>query len=187
MEVIVGKLKLHHIENGFACFHKHIHDINIRVLGEVSKNYPEAHVKLYEIYSEWALIHETDNLLSTFFKSFEIIEGKSPINSSPINNKPKILVDNKVVDVNVLPLRLLSVDTPEEIPLDPEDAILKINYPITRDIYQRLKEKFLLIADVEDFVSENLLEKQLSDKLNKMDTLSQILLLKILRGEHICG
>ena len=69
MEVIVGKLKLNHIEPGFTKFHKYIQDVNISVLGEISKLYAEAHIKLYEIYSEWALIHETDNLLSTFFKS----------------------------------------------------------------------------------------------------------------------
>lgn len=187
MEVIVGKLKLNHIETGFTNFHKHIHDVNISVLGEISKLYPEAHVKLYEIYSEWALMHETDNLLSTFFDSFEVVDGKSPINSSPINNKPRILVDNKVVDLNIPNLSLIGIDHPEEIPQVTNDAILKINYPITRELYHKLKDNFLIVADIEDCVPENLLEKQLSDKLNKMDTLSQILLLKVLRGENICG
>ena len=187
MEVIVGKLKLNHIETGFTKYHKHIHDVNISILGEISKLYPEAHIKLYEIYGEWALMHETDNLLSTFFNSFEVVEGKSPVNSPPINNKPKIIVDNKVVELNVPNLNLIEIDHPEEIPHVNNDAILKINYPITREIYHKLKDKFLVIADIEDCIPENLLEKQLSDKLNKMDTLSQILLLKVLRGENICG
>lgn len=187
MEVIVGNLKLNHLETGFTEYHKQIHDVNISVLGEISKLYPEAHVKLYEIYGEWGLIHETDNLISTFFSSFEVVEGNSPVNSSPINNRPKILVDNKTVELTIPALNLVEIDHPEEIPQVSGEAILKINYPITRKIEHELKETYMVVADVEDCVPENLLEKQLSDQLNKLDTLSHILLLKVLRGETLCG
>ncbi len=187
MDVIVGNLKLYNIPTGFTKFYKHIHDVNISVLGEISKRYPDAHIMLYDIYGEWALIHETDNLLSTFFNSFEVFDGKSPVNSSPINNQPHILVDNKEIKVNISPLNIIEVDYLEEIPQYENETILKINFPITNEKYHQLKDQFLVIADIEDCVPENLLEKQLSDKLNEMDTLSQILLLKVLRGENICG
>lgn len=187
MEVIVGNLQLYHIETGFAEVHKQIHDANISVLAEVSKLYPDAHVIFYEVYGDLALVHETGNLLSTFFKSFEIMDGKSPVNSSPINNKPKIRVDKREISLAVPILNLIAADDLDSIPDTYGDTILKINYPITREVFHQLTEKFSVIADVIDSVPENLLEKQLYDRINKLDTLSKILLIKVLRGEAICG
>ncbi|MBU0994223.1 MAG: hypothetical protein KJ737_17165 [Proteobacteria bacterium] len=187
MEVIVGNLQLYHIQTGFSEIYKQIHDANISVLGEVSKLYPDTHIIFYEVYGDLALLHETDNLLSTFFKSFEIVEGKSPVNSSPINNKPKIRADKKEVPLSVSSLSLVSVDDPDGIPDTSGETILKINYPVTRDVFHQLNEKFTVIADVVDCDPENLLEKQLYDRINKLDTLSKILLIKVLRGDAICG
>lgn len=187
MEVIVGKLNLGDIQTGFTEYYKHIHDAKISILGEISKRYPNAQVKLYEIYSKWALIHETDNLLSTFFKNFEIIGGESPVNSSPINNTPKILVDGNPVSLNIPMIHLKETNHVEELSENSGKTILKINYPITRNVYHKLKDSFLMVADIEDILPENLLEKQLCDNLNELDTLSRILLIKVLRGENICG
>lgn len=187
MEVIVGNLQLYYIETGFAEVHKQIHDANISVLSEVAKLYPDAHVALYDVYGDLALVHETVNLLSTFFNSFEIMEGKSPVNSSPINNKPKIRADKRDVLLSVPMLNLIAADDLESIPETYGETIVKINHPITRESYHQLAEKFTVIADVVDSAPENLLEKQLYDRINKLDTLSKILLIKVLRGEAICG
>lgn len=187
MEVIVGKLNLGDIQTGFTQYYKYIHDVKISILGEISKKYPNAHIKLYEIYSKYALIHETDNLLSTFFKDFEVVGGESPVNSSPINNTPQILVDGTPVALNSHGINLVETNHVEKLPEKNGKTILKINYPITREVFHKLKDKFLIIADIEDILPENLLEKQLTDNLNELDTLSQILLIKVLRGENICG
>ena len=180
MEVIIGNLQLYHIEKGFAEVHNLIHDANISVLGEVSKRYPDAHFVL-------ALLHETDNLLATFFKNFEIMDGKSPVNSSPVNNTPQIRVDKKDTTLSSPTLNLITINDSEAIPEVGGDTILKINFPVTEDVFHQLKEKYTVIADVVDYVPENLLEKQLSDRIGKWDTLSKILLIKVLRGDAICG
>ena len=187
MEVIVGNLQLYHMEKGFAEVHNMIHDAKISVLGDVSKRYPDAHFLFYEIYGDLALIHETSNLLSTFFKSFQIMEGKSPVNSSPVNNTPQILVDKKEVKMAIPALNLITISDSEAIPDVDGDTILKINFPVTEDVFHQLREKHTVIADVADYVPENLLEKQLSDRISKWDTLSKILLIKVLRGDAICG
>ena len=187
MEVIVGNLQLYHIETGFAEVQKQIQDANIAVLSEVSKLYPDARISFYEVYGDLALVHETVNLLSSFFNNFEIMEGKSPVNSSPINNKPKIRADKRDFLLTAPTLSLISADDLESIPEIHGEAIIKINHPITREFYHQLTEKFRVIADVIDSTPENLLEKQLYDRINKQDTLSKILLIKVLRGEAICG
>ena len=187
MEVVVGNLKLYQTEKGFAEVHNLIHDAKISVLGDVSKRYPDADFLFYEIYGDLALLHETDNLLSTFFKRFHIMEGKSPVNSSPVNNTPQILVDKKDITVTTPSLNLITINDSEAIPDVEGDTILKINYPVTEDVFHHLREKYTVIADVVDYVPENLLEKQLSDRISKWDTLSKILLIKVLRGDAICG
>ena len=187
MEIVVGNLKIFDIPTGFTRVWRHLHDTKLSVLREVSKHYPGAHVKFCGVYGEWALRSETEKLLSTFFEDFEVVDGKSPVDSSPLNNEPKIMVNNEVVNLATPSLVLLSVDLPEDISQAQRNTVVKVNFPITKEVYLQLKEKYTLIADIETGTPENILEKTLADNFSKGDTLSRILLLKVLRGEKICG
>jgi len=188
MEVIVGNLRLFDIYEGFSSFHNYVHNAKLSILDLISKQFPNATFKLYEIYGKWAIIDETDNLLSTFFDRFEVVEGTSPVNSSPIDNQPKVLVDNQELSLDEAPrINFIDANLHDEKFKDDPHAIVKLNYPITKEMYQKLNEQSQLIADISDHYPQNLLEKELIDKSSELDTFSQILLIQVLRGENVCG
>jgi len=187
MDIIIGNLKLYEIPTGFVQFQKKIHDARLAVLREVSRRYPDATPSFYEIYGKWSLLDETNELLSSFFENFNIVEDQSPINSSPINNLPKIIVDNNPVDLECEELRLITANTLEDLGQTGPNTIIALNFPITEDAYLKLKEKNMLIADIEKVIPESLLGKELFDDIDEKDILSQVLLSRLLRGESICG
>lgn len=188
MEVIIGNLRIFDIHEGYSSFHNYIHNTKLSVLNLAAEQFPDATFILYEVYGKCALIDETDHLLSSFFNHFEVKESPSPINTSPIDNQPKVLVENKELYLKKAPrLNLIDADLEVDILKDDPDAIVKLNYPVTNEVFHKLKERFQLIADISDHYPQNLLEKKLVDNGNELDTLSQILLIQVLRGEKVCG
>ncbi|HIH98652.1 MAG TPA: hypothetical protein HA346_06630 [Thermoplasmata archaeon] len=187
MDIIIGKLKLFEVPQGFVQFRKQIHDAKLGVLYNVSKRYPDADFSFYEVYGKWSLLDETNKLLSSFFDDFDIVEGQSPINSSPIDNHPKIIVDGNPVDLEYGELRLITADTFDELEQPRPNTVTALNFPITEDAYLKLKETHMLITDIEEVIPESLLGKELLGNIDKEDMLSQVLLSRLLRGKSICG
>ncbi len=188
MEVIVGNLRLFDLNEGFSTFHNYVHNAKLSVLDLLAKQFPDATFMLYEVYGKWAIIDETDHLLSTFLDHFEIIDGPSLINTSPVNNQPRALVDGQEALLEQAPrINLINADLENEVPEDDPGAAVKLNYPVTSEVFQKLNERFQLIADISDYYPQNLLEKKLIDEGSELDTLSQILLIQVLRGENVCG
>ncbi|QTA38261.1 hypothetical protein JYK00_01600 [Thermosipho ferrireducens] len=186
MEVIVGNLELFSIPSGIANLWNIIYQAKIELLSAISQEYPDSHFKFFNIFGEYGLEDKVYEVLSLHFKSFEIINGEDlELNSSPINNIPKILVDGEERIVDVPTVGIHYIDGIEKIPSREHDTeILVINAIINQKSYEELSKDYIVVSLVEKFETKNLFEDTLLKNID--DDILKFLVLKVLRGENIC-
>jgi len=153
-------------------------------------------VKIYTSYDVFDMLLLPENI-----EVFNIndLQKKYDFSSSPINNKPTVMIDGEVKEIDVNPVWIVDVIPTDDNPVKTLESFLKdidsgmvvtvVRAPIRsseKELMETMLEEYngLLISLVEDVGdTSNEIEEAFSENISRR--LSRYLGLKLLRGEEL--
>jgi|GEM_PF-3307284 len=186
MEIVVGDLTLFDPLDGYASYYDRIQDVKLEMLHYIGKKYPNSEPIFYNLYGKWALLDDVDQLISTYFTGFSVKTGKSPVNSSPVNHQPTILVDNKPVALDFPPLRLIRPDLIYDISPVDANCVLSVEFSTPQGQVRHFRQDSQLDTSILPELADGLLHRHMN-AMGALDTLSKLMLERLLKGGDICG
>ena len=186
MELIIGDLRLFDVPEGFAAHYDKIQEAKLNVLFYLSYRYPDAAPVFYNVYSKWALLDETESVLSSYFGKYSVMYGDSPVNSSPLNNRPKVLLDQQVVDLDLPELKLISAEGLDVSEYSDPNVILASDLLIRDESRPSSKDGSFLRSEHALSFEDHLLFSQIAATAKTNDNLLKTILIKLLRDEPLC-
>lgn len=186
MEFIIGDLRLFDVPRGFAAHYDKIQEAKLNVLFYLSYRYPEATPVFFNVCSKWALLAETESVLSSYFGRYSVMYGDSPVNSSPLNNRPKVLLDQRVVDLGLPELKLISSEDLDVTDCSDPHVILASDLLIRDESCVSSKDGSFLSGEHALSYEDHLLFSQIVATAKTHDDLMKTILIKLLRDEPLC-
>ena len=153
-------------------------------------------IKIYTSYDVFDMLLLPENI-----KVFNIedLQEKYDFSSSPINNRPKVMIDGELEDIDVNPVWIIDVIPTDDDPVKTlEDALKSIEAgmvvtivrapvkPSEKELMETMLEEYngLLISLVDDASdASNEIEEEFFEKISRR--LGRYLGLKLLRGEEL--
>ncbi|ABR30347.1 hypothetical protein SU69_02470 [Thermosipho melanesiensis] len=183
MEIKVANLELFSIPFRVSIFWNIIYHLKLSVLDILSKQYPDAHFSFYNVLGEYGTYDKVEEILSVYFKNFDIYPEKLDFNSSPINNVPVIEKDGTRQNVDCETLGIYYLDNLNKIPkMEYTKNILVIKEFTDKKKLENLD--YTIISQTKELDFKNLFEKNIIENVN--DDTTKAVLLDLLRGGKVC-
>ncbi|OOC44889.1 hypothetical protein [Thermosipho sp. 1074] len=185
MEIKVANLELYSVPFRVSMLWNIIYQLKLSVLDLLSKQYQDAHFIFYNALGEYGTYDKVEEILSVYFKDFEILDEKLEFSTSPINNLPVIEKDGKLERLDCETLGIYYLNNLNKLPEKKYSKnILVVNELVDKKRIDALKDDYIVISQNKELDYKNLFERKVLENIENDTT--KAVLLDLLRGGSVC-